>query len=457
LLCSGETSPSRLPSQPLSPFKGGISSSNVSSHDGTKNSLIKSSVRYQVLGLTVLLYGITYMDRVCMYAAAPVMGRELGFDKLTIGIIFSSFAWGYTLFQVPAGWLADKIGPRRMLSAIVAWWSAFTALTAAGWSLPSFVVIRFLFGAGEAGAFPSATRAFSLWLAPSERGFAQGITHAGSRIAGALTHAVTPMLMAAWGWRVPFLLFGSFGMIWAVVWFRWYRDRPEDHSKVSTSELGWIQQHKPHSSETVHLSWGTLLSESNIWCLCAMYFCYGYVLWIFLSWLPTYFAEVRGFGLVKSGVATAIPLLAGTVTNLLGGWLSDRLYVRTQNLRFARRLIAITGFAVAMAFVTFGVLVHDPKMAILSMSLAVAGLELTTGVCWAIPLDVAQNHSGTVSGLMNMFGNAGGAISPILVALAVQKFHSWTPPFVLAGFLCLVAGLLWFKIDPYQSLANSAR
>ena len=197
-----------------------------------------------------------------------------------------------------------------------------------------------------------------------------------------------------------------------------------------------------------------------MWCLCAMYFCYGYVLWIFLSWLPTYFAEVRGFGLVKSGISTAIPLLAGTVTNSLGGWLSDQLCVRTQNLRFSRRIIAVSGFAVAMVFVTLGVLAHDPKMAILSMSLAVAGLELTTGVCWAIPLDVAQDHSGTVSGLMNMFGNVGGAISPILVALVVEKFHSWTPPFLLASFLCLVAGLLWFKIDPNRlvtSPANSER
>jgi sugar phosphate permease len=419
-----------------------------------KDSFAKTSVRYQVLGLTVLLYGITYMDRVCMYAAAPLMGRELGFDKLTIGIIFSSFAWGYSLFQVPAGWLADKIGPRRMLSAIVTWWSAFTALTAGGWSLPSFVVIRFLFGVGEAGAFPSATRAFSRWLAPSERGLAQGVTHAGSRLAGALTHAITAALMAVWGWRIPFLLFGSLGMIWAVTWFLWYRDRPEDHPGVSASELNWIQEGKPHIQDKPLLAWKTLLSDSNMWYLCAMYFCYGYVLWIFLSWLPTYFAEVRGFGLVKSGISTAIPLLAGAATNSLGGWLSDRLYIRTNNLCFSRRVIAVTGFGVAMVFVTLGVSAHDPKMAILSLALAVAGLELTTGVCWAVPLDVGQDHAGTVSGLMNMFGNIGGAISPIAVALVVQKFHSWTPPFLVASFLCLVAGLLWFKIDPNKSVTG---
>src|SRR5262249_13573173 len=161
--------------------------------------------------------------------AAPVIRREFGFDKLAIGIIFSSFAWGYSLLQVPSGWLADRIGPRKMLTAIVIWWSAFTGLTAASWSLSSFVVIRFLFGVGEAGAFPSATRAFSRWLPPSERGLAQGTTHAGSRLAGALTTAIAAALMAVWGWRLPFLLFASLGMIWAVAWFLWYRDRPEDH------------------------------------------------------------------------------------------------------------------------------------------------------------------------------------------------------------------------------------
>lgn len=416
-----------------------------------------TSVRYRVLWLTVLLYAITYMDRVCMYAAAPVLSKDFGFDKLTIGIIFSAFAWGYSLFQVPSGWLVDRVGPRRMLSAIVVWWSAFTVLTAAAWSAPSLIVVRFLFGVGEAGAFPSATRAFSRWLATSERGFAQGVTHSGSRLSGALTHAVTAALIASWGWRMPFVLFGAVGMFWSVIWFHWYRDRPEDHPGVSASELAWINEGKTLvQTRKSRLSWKKLLSSGNMWCVCTMYFCYGYVLWIFLSWLPTYFAEVRGFGLVKSGVYTAIPLLAGTLTNSLGGWLSDRLYVRTGNLRFSRRLISLVGFGVAVVFVALGVLAQNPLMAVLSMSLAVAGLELTTGVSWAVPLDVAPDHSGTVSGLMNMFGNIGGALSPIIVALLLERFQSWTPPFILASFLCLVAAVLWLKIDPTKSVLEDS-
>ena len=179
-----------------------------------------------------------------------------------------------------------------------------------------------------------------------------------------------------------------------------------------------------------------------------MYFCYGYVLWLFLNWLPTYFSEVRGFSLVKSGVYAGIPLLAGTATNALGGWWSDRIYVRTGNLRFSRQLVSLIGFSVAVVVVTLGILAKSPVMAILFMAIAVAGLELTTGVSWALPLDIGQDHAGTVSGLMNMFGNMGGALSPIVFALLLETFHSWTPPFVLASLLCLVGGLLWFKIDP---------
>jgi len=400
----------------------------------------------------VFLYAITYMDRVCISAAAPVVSKEFGFDKLTIGLIFSAFAWGYSLLQIPSGWLADRVGPRRILTVIVLWWSAFTILTPVAWSATSMIVIRFLFGAGEAGAFPSATRAFSRWLATSERGFAQGITHSGSRLSGALTYAVTAALVAAWGWRMPFVLYGCIGILWTIVWFTWYRDRPEDHPGVSASELEWINSGKPPESERLRLSWKKLLTSPNVWYVCAMYFCYGYVLWIFLSWLPSYFSEVRGFSLVKSGIFTSIPLLAGTITNSLGGWLSDRLFVRTGNLSYSRRLVAVSGFAVAVVFVALGVLANNPYLAIVAMSLGVAGLELTTGVSWAIPLDIGRDNCGTVSGVMNMFGNLGGALSPILFALLLKSFNSWTPPFILASFLCLVAGLLWFKIDPTLSV-----
>jgi MFS family permease len=415
-----------------------------------------TSVRYRVLWLCVALYAITYMDRVCINVAAPVIAREFGFDKVVTGFIFSAFYLGYSLLQVPAGWLADRIGPRRMLTGIVLWWSAFTMLSAAAWNATSLMTVRFLFGVGEAGAFPAATRAFSRWLPASERGFAQGVTHSGSRLSGSLTNLAMGGLLVALGWRMPFVLFGSVGILWAGVWFFWYRDRPEDHSSVSSSELEWIRAGSAQQAKGQRLSWRHLLRSTNMWCLCLMYFCYGYVLVIFLSWLPTYFSEVRGMGLMKSSVYTAIPLFAGAVTNSLGGWLSDRLLLRTQNLKYSRRIVAHAGFAIAIIFMVLGVRAESPITAVAAMALAVAGLELTTGISWAIPLDIGRDYSGTVSSVMNMFGNTGSTVSPIIVGFLLERYHSWTPPFVLASILCFVAWLLWFKIDPTISVVEES-
>ena len=418
-------------------------------------STAKTSVRYKVLWLCVALYAITYMDRVCINVAAPVIAKEFGFDKVTIGFVFSAFYFGYSLLQVPAGWLADHIGPRRMLTGIVLWWSAFTMLSAAAWDATSLIVVRFLFGVGEAGAFPAATRAFSRWLPASERGFAQGVTHSGSRLSGSLTNLAMGGLLVILGWRMPFVLFGSIGILWAGVWFFWYRDRPEDHPSVSVSELKWIRgASSGQQAKAQQLSWIRLLKSTNLWSLCLMYFCYGYVLVIFLSWLPTYFSEVRGMGLVKSSVFTAIPLLAGAATNSLGGWLSDRLLRRTQNLVYSRRVVAHTGFGIAIVFMVLGVRAESPIAAVASMALAVAGLELTTGISWSIPLDIGRDYSGTISSVMNMFGNAGSTASPIVVGFLLERYRSWTPPFVLASILCFVAWLLWFKIDPTISVVD---
>jgi MFS family permease len=408
----------------------------------------RTSVRYHILGLSVLLYAITYMDRVCINAAMPAIAKEFSFDKPTQALIFSAFFWGYSNLQVPGGWLVDRFGPRRMLSAIVLWWSTFTMLTVGAWNAISFVVIRCLFGVGEAGAFPGATRAFSRWLTPSERGFAQGVTHSGSRLSAAVTPLAVGWLIMQYGWRLPFLLFGSIGVVWTIIWFLWYRDRPEDHPSISQGELAWINAGRTAGKQAKSvLSWRKLLTQPNMWYVCIMYFCYGYVLWLFLNWLPTYFAEVHHFNLVQSGVYTMIPLLSGTLTNGLGGWLSDGIHRRTGNLRYSRRVVAISGFGIAVVFVPLCVLAPNPNIAVAAMSLAFGGLELTTGVSWAVPLDIGRDQSGTVSGVMNMFGNWGGAVSPLLVGWLV-KWFSWTPAFVLGSFLCLVAALLWFKIDP---------
>ena len=424
-------------------------------------------VRHWVLFLLVLHYGNTYMDRVAIAAAAPWIRTEFGMDAITLGVVFSAFSISYALFQVPGGWLADRFGPRRILTVIVCYWSVFTMLTAAAWSATSLIVIRFLFGSGEAGAFPAATRAFSRWLPSTERGFAQGITHSGARLAGALTPALVAAMMLAWGWRSAFVVFGLMGFVWGAAWYWYYRDRPEDHQGVNEAELAVIHErngdaaaaraqggHAAPAAATEGVPWRILLRSRNMWMICLMYFCYVYTFWIFLSWMPSYLVESRGFGLLAGGVFAGLPLLAGAVTNTLGGWVSDRLSA-SRGLRFGRRSTAIAGFIVGVAFIVPGVLTANPYVAVACLTLAAAGLEFTTGVSWAVAIDVGHEYAGTVSAMMNMFGNLGGALSPLVFGMLVQWTGRWELPFLIASALCVVAALTWLKIDPERSVLTA--
>ena len=422
-------------------------------------------VRRVVLFLLVLHYANTYMDRVAIAAAAPLIQTEFNLDQITLGIVFSAFSLAYALFQIPGGWLADRFGPRRILTAIVAYWSVFTIATAAAWSAASLIVIRFLFGTGEAGAFPSATRAFSRWLPSTERGFAQGITHSGARMAGALTPPLVAVMMLAWGWRAVFVIFGLTGFIWAAIWYWYYRDRPEDHRKVNDAELaiiherggdvrGALKARSAHGADGVKVPWRVLLRSRNMWVICLMYFCYVYTFWIYLSWLPTYLVESRGFSILASGMFAGLPLFAGAITNTLGGWVSDRLIPR-RGLRFARRSVAMVGFIAGVVFIIPGVLVDNPYLAVMFLTLAAAGLEFTTGVSWAVVIDVGREYAGTVSAMMNMCGNLGGTLSPLLFGVLVQTTGRWDIPFLIASVLCVIAGLCWLRIDPERSVVTA--
>ena len=285
-------------------------------------------VRYRVLSLTIAAYMITYMDRVVISSAVPSIQKEFGFSIVTMGWILSSFQWAYALFQLPGGWLGDRFGPRRALTAIVLWWSLFTSATILAWSAASMALVRFLFGMGEAGAFPIATRSLSRWMLPAERGFAQGVTHAGSRLGGALTPALVVLIMARYGWRASFLCFGSLGAIWAALWYWYYRDAPDQHSSVNAAERDLILSSLGRSAakDGQSVPWGRIFSTPLMWTLSAMYFCYAYNVGVYLVWYPKYLNAARGFSLERMGLYASLPLLAGTAGDLLGGWTSSPLY-----------------------------------------------------------------------------------------------------------------------------------
>ena len=413
----------------------------------TSRSVGPTRVRHVVLALTVAAYMITYMDRVVIASAAPTIRQELGFSMLTMGAILSAFRWGYALFQIPGGWLGDRIGPRRALALIVTWWSVFTSATALTWSAASMVVCRFLFGVGEAGAFPIATRSLSRWMLAHERGYAQGITHAGSRLGAALSPPLVVFLIVSFGWRAPFFTFGALGLLWAALWFYYYRDTPDEHASANASERELIRGSlgaRPAAARPV--PWRRILASGNLWLLSLSYFCYAYCISVYLDWFPTYLNSHRGFDLKRMGLYASLPLFAGTAGDLAGGWISDLWCRRTGNRKAARRAIAIAGFLLAAASIVPATLTAVPEHCVWFTCLAVFALELTVGVSWAVTLDIGNDFAGSVSSVMNMCGNIGGAISPALLAWLVRGY-GWDVPFLFAAGLCVAAAGLFAGVD----------
>ncbi len=397
---------------------------------------------------------ITYMDRVVISSAVPVMQKEFGFSFVTMGWILSSFRWGYALFQLPGGWLGDRFGPRRALAWIVTWWSIFTSATIFSWNAVSMAVFRFLFGMGEAGAFPTATRSLSRWMLPAERGYAQGITHAGSRLGAALTPVLVVATMTRFGWRTTFVLFGCLGIVWAAVWYWYYRDTPEEHSGVNEAERNLIHSALggARSKITKSVPWKRIFACSTVWYLSGMYFFYGYCLSVYLDWFPKYLNDHRHFNLQQMGFYASMPLLAGTFGDLIGGMWSDHWFKRTGNLKLARRFVGVGGFLLAAAAIVPAALTTDSLTSVWFNCVAFFGLELTVGVSWALPLDIGRDYAGSVSAVMNTSGNIGGAISPTALAYLKGAF-GWDVPFLVAAAGCLVSAALFSKIDPGNQIS----
>jgi sugar phosphate permease len=413
-----------------------------------KRSPRPTRARHVVLALTVVVYMITYIDRVVISAAVPSMQAEFGFSLATMGWILAAFQLGYALFQIPGGWFGDRFGPRRALAGVVVWWSAFTAATTLAWSGGSMIAIRFLFGMGEAGAFPIATRSLSRWMLPSERGWAQGLTHAGSRLGGAVTPVMVVALIAQFGWRAPFLLFAGVGLLWAALWVWYYRDEPAQHRFVNAAEEQLIRQAlgRGEAGARKAVPWRAILTSRQMWLLAAMYACYGYSMGIYLSWFPKYLVDAHGFSLAKMGFYASLPLIAGVAGDVTGGWVSDLLLKLSGNLKMARRLVAVVGFLLASVSILMAVTQPQPMVGVVFFCLAVFGLELTVGVSWAVALDVGEEHAGSVSSVMNTAGNLGGTTASAATGYLVTAY-GWNVAFGVLVVLCALAALLFLWID----------
>jgi ACS family glucarate transporter-like MFS transporter len=281
--------------------------------------------RRRLLGYAFFLAIVTYLDRVCISAAAPLMMRDLDLSLMQMSAVFSAFTLAYAVFEVPSGWMGDVFGARIVLTRIVIWWSVFTMLTGAAWNYTSLVVIRLLFGAGEAGAFPNISRAFSRWFSAAERGHANGILFLGSRLGGAMAPALSLLVIGAWGWRASFAVFGVLGFVWAAAWYRWFRDEPP----------GDLPPEGGSHTLSTKIPWSRMLRSRNLYAICTMYFALGYGLYFYFTWLPTYLIRELGFSLLAGGLFAGLPFVFAGGANVAGGWLTDRLSAR-RGLRVGR-------------------------------------------------------------------------------------------------------------------------
>jgi MFS family permease len=411
--------------------------------------------RRQLLWLIFTLAIITYLDRLCISAAMPSIAAEFNLTPDQKGWVFSAFTIAYAAFEIPSGWLGDRFGARLALTRIVLWWSAFTALTGAAVGYRSLLVIRFLFGAGEAGAFPNIARAVSRWFPAGEQGRAMSVSFLGLALGSAISPLLVFSLLKLQDWRWVFVEFGLIGVAWSVAWRRWFRDLPEDHPAVNEAELRLIRADRVGRLDESHrIPWPAMLGSANLAFICLMYFAYGYGLYFYITWLPTYLIEARGFSKDSTMWLSSLPWVIAAPAFWLGGWITDRLARRTGNLKLARCGIGAFGYAASALALIAVARIEDRLLAALLLAPALAFQTTTVSAAWAVCLDVGRRYAGVVTGAMNTVGNIGGAIGPIVVGYAVKKWGSWTPPFYVMAAVFAFGVLMWLLVDPRRSVVG---
>ncbi len=413
-------------------------------------------VRHRVLAFTVALAAVTYLDRVCISRAEAEVSRDLGLSKAQMSYVFSAFTIAYALFEIPSGSWGDRIGPRRVLTRIVIWWSTFTIATAAAFNYASMLVIRFLFGMGEAGAFPNASRTISRWFPASERGTAQGIFFAGAHLGGGLTPILVGALLIVLPWRLIFVLFGMVGFVWAWAWFRWFRDEPADHPDVSESERKYIESGR-ETSQAHRLdiaALGRILADRNVILLCLMYFTQAYGFYFNITWITTYLREARGFSGFLLGFLAGLPLILSAAADLTGGLATDRLRQR-YGLRAGRCWIGGASLLVAGLSMWAGAAAEGALAAALLIAISGAADSFLLGAAWGTCLDIAGPHAGLVTGAMNTAGQIGAFLSPIILGRFIKEgAEDWATPLYIAGALYITGAACWLFIDPRRAISG---
>jgi sugar phosphate permease len=408
--------------------------------------------RSWVVVFAVTLAIIQYIDRVAISQAAPMITTDLSLTPQQMGYVFSAFTLAYALFEIPAGYLGDRIGPRRVLLRIVLWWSFFTAATGFVRGLPSLLTTRFLFGAGEAGCFPNLTKAFNRWLPSAERSKAQGVMWMSARWGGAATPLLVFFCLQYMNWRTAFVVFAGLGMVWAAVFYWWYRDNPRDHKGVNAAEAALLPSDKEQQSSHADVPWKKLFTSRTVWCLGGQYAALSYAWYFFVTWFPTYLLKERGFDVKQSALLAGTPLLLGGFGALVAGWLLPILSKRLGSVRRARCGLGAFSLTMAAILLVASTTFSNPYLAVATIALVSFFNDLTIPGAWTACMDVGGRFVGTLGGTMNMMGNIGGFLSPIVIGYIVQTTNSWTLAFYITGGVYLLGAVFWLLLDPVTPL-----
>jgi len=415
-----------------------------------------SRARYGVIAFAASVAALTYIDRICISKAEPFITKEFGLSPTQMGYVFSAFGIGYALFEVPGGWLGDRMGARKVLTRIVLWWSFFTAATGWARNFLSLLVTRFLFGAGEAGAFPNVARALKTWLPEQERVRAQSIVWLSARWGGAFTPFLVVFLLEHMPWRTILYFFGALGVVWSVLFYRWYRDRPRDVKSANQAELALIEGSAGAAGEHAGPTpWKEMFSSRTVWLLCLQYCCLAYA-WIFYAtWLPKYLVNELHVDGKWGAFLNAFPLFLGGIGCLVSPTILNAVIRRTGSVRTGRRIMGSVGFGAASLLLLLSFYLKQPLWAMVAMGFASFANDFVMPVSWAAAMDVGGRHTGTLSGVMNMASAVGGSLAPILTGYLIARPGGWEMNFWISSAVYLLGLCCWLGIDPVTPLTRS--
>jgi len=394
--------------------------------------------------MLIILGMVTFLDRINISVAGSSIMHDLHLSPAQWGWVQSAFILSYGLLQIPMGALGDRFGHRNILAAIVLWWSAFTAFTGMAGGLMSLLVIRFMFGIGEAGSSPCSTGVISRWFEKDEVGKAQGYVWAASRMGGALTPFVVIPVMVTVGWRAAFYLLGALGVIWAIVWWLYYRDSRET-SRASSPK---------NTIYTSSLPWSSILGNRQFWLICGMYFFYAFGSWFFFSWFPTFMELGRGFDKTELTYAVAVPFIMSMMGNIAGGHLTDRLTKR-YGIKIGRKALGSTSLAVSAVCMFLAAFIPGKMAVFVFLSLCFGIFDLMLPSAWALCIDLGKRHAGTISGAMNTAGNIGGFCCGILFGELVQQSGNYNLPLYMIAVMLIISAVLFFFINPEKPIVES--